>query len=78
MNDKQIVEYARKLIRANLMQYEETNTAYIISTIYNLDTDKTNGELLEHINGVIELLQKAKEIIEKERNENKNDNNRTK
>ena len=78
MNDKQIVEYARKLIRANLLQYEETNTATIISEIYNLDNDKTNKELLEHINGVIELLQKAKEIIEKERNENKNDNNRTK
>ena len=69
MNDKQIVEYARRLIRANLLQYEETNTATIISEIYNLDNDKTNKELLEHINGVIELLQKAKEIIEKERNE---------
>lgn len=65
MNDKQIVEYARKLIKANLNQYIETgDTKTILAEIYNLDNDKDNKVLLEHIKGVKELLEKAEQIIE--------------
>ena len=65
MNDKQIVEYVRKLIKANLNQYIETgDTKTILAEIYNLDND--NKVLLEHIKGVKELLEKAEQIIEQE------------
>ena len=65
MNDKQIVEYVRKLIKANLNQYIETgDTKTILAEIYNLDNDKDNKVLLEHIKGVKELLEKAEQIIE--------------
>ena len=65
MNDKQIVEYVRKLIKANLNQYIETgDTKTILAEIYNLDKD--NKVLLEHIKGVKELLEKAEQIIEQE------------
>ena len=67
MNDKQIVEYVRKLIKANLNQYIETgDTKTILAEIYNLDNDKDNKVLLEHIKGVKELLEKAEQIIEQE------------
>ena len=67
MNDKQIVDYARKLIKANLNQYIETgDTKTIVAEIYNLDNDKDNKVLLEHIKGVKELLEKAEQIIEQE------------
>lgn len=65
MNDKQIVDYARKLVTANLSQYKDTNPRMIISEIYNLESDKTNKLLLEHLKGLDELIQKAIEILEK-------------
>ena len=65
MNDKQIVEYCRKLIRANLMQYADENPANILGVVYNLDNDKKNKELLEHCKGVKELLEKCIEILER-------------
>jgi len=67
MNDKQIVEYCRKLVRANLEQYVDEDSAFIISTIYNLENDKTNKELLEHCYGLKELFEKCIEILEKKR-----------
>ena len=68
MNDKQIVEYCRKLIKANLHQYSEENPALILSTVYDLDNDKTNKTLLEHCKGVKELLEKCIEILEENKN----------
>lgn len=65
MNDKEIVEYCRKLIKANLNQYLNTeNAKLIVATIYNLDTDETNKELLGHCYGLKELLEKCIEILE--------------
>lgn len=71
MNDKQIVEYCRKLVRANLEQYVDENSAFILSTIYNLENDKTNKELLEHCYGLKELFEKCIEILEKKNAKNK-------
>ena len=65
MNDEQIVEYCKKLIKANLNQYAYDNPGIILNEIYNLDNDKTNKELLEHCKGVKELLEKCIEILEK-------------
>lgn len=65
MNDNQIVEYCRKLVRANLTQYVDEDSAFIISTIYNLENDKTNKELLEHCYGLKELFEKCIDILEK-------------
>lgn len=65
MNDEEIVEYCRKLIKANLNQYLDVGDArLIISTIYNLDTDETNKELLEHCKGIKALMEKCIEILE--------------
>ena len=66
MNDKQIIEYVRDMIKANLNQYIETgDTKTILSELYNLDNDKNNEVLLEHIKGVKALLEKAEQIIER-------------
>lgn len=65
MNDKQIIEYCRKLIRANLNQYMETNPKVILYEVYRLDNDKNNKLLLEHCKGVKELLEKGIDILEK-------------
>ena len=67
MNDKQIIEYVRNMIRANLQQYVQDGTGDIkvlMAEIYNLDNDKDNKALLEHIKGVKALLEKAEQIIE--------------
>lgn len=67
MNDKQIIEYVRNMIKANLQQYLQDGTGdtkLLISEIYNLDDDKDNKILLEHIKGVKALLEKAEQIIE--------------
>ena len=71
MNDKQIVEYCRKLVRANLEQYVDENSAFILATIYNLENDKTNKELLEHCYGLKELFEKCIDILEKKNAKNK-------
>lgn len=64
MNDKQIVEYVKRLIIENLNQYVCTgDTELILSEIYNLDSDKDNKVLLGHIKGVKALLEKAEQII---------------
>ncbi len=67
MNDKQIIEYVKNMIRANLQQYVQDGTGDIkvlMAEIYNLDNDKDNKVLLEHIKGVKALLEKAEQIIE--------------
>jgi hypothetical protein len=71
MNDKQIVEYCKNLIEANLNQYAGENPALILNELYELDNDKTNKTLLEHCKGVIALLEKCIKILE-----NKNDKNK--
>lgn len=69
MNDKQIIEYVRDMIKANLHQYIKTgDTKMILSELYNLDNDKNNEVLLEHIKGVKALLEKAEQIIERKTN----------
>lgn len=63
MNDEQIVEYSRNLILANLNQYSDRPD--IVVEIIELK-DKSNKELLkEHCKGVINLLEKCIEILEK-------------
>lgn len=65
MNDKQIVEYCRNLIKANLNQYIDTgNAKLIIAAIYDLENDKTDKELLSHCKGIKELLEKCIQILE--------------
>ena len=71
MNDEQIVEYCRKLIRANLQQYVDDNPRIILAAVFRLDTDKTNKELLEHCKGTKELLEKCIEILESDKNASK-------
>ena len=69
MNDKQIIEYVRNMIKANLYQYVQDGTGdvkVLMAEIYNLDNDKNNKVLLEHIKGVKALLEKAEQIIEQE------------
>lgn len=63
MNDEQMVEYSRNLILANLNQYSDRPD--IVVEILELK-DKSNKELLkEHCKGVINLLEKCIEILEK-------------
>ena len=71
MNDEQLVEYCRKLIKSNLNQYVDDNPGIILNEIYKLDNDKTNNELLEHCKGVKELLEKCIEILEENQNASK-------
>lgn len=63
MNDEQIVEYCRNLITENLSQYADK--PHIVAEILELK-DKSNKELLkEHCKGLINLLEKCIEILEK-------------
>ena len=67
MSDKQIIEYVKNMIEANLHQYVQNGTGDIkvlMAEIYNLDNDKDNKLLLEHIKGVKALLERAEQIIE--------------
>ena len=59
MNDEQIVKYVRDMITNNL-----TDKSFFEEAIW-VKFDETNKTLLEHINGLIELFTKAKEILEK-------------
>lgn len=68
MNDKQIVEYCKRLIKSNLHQYADENPAVILNELYGLDNDKNNELLLEHCKGVRELLEKCIEILESDKN----------
>ena len=59
MNNEQIVEYVKEMIVDNLSKrgfFEE---------VCLIKGDKTNKTLIAHINGLIKLFIKAKEILEK-------------
>ena len=71
MNDKQIVEYCKNLIKANLNQYIEQNPGVILNELFEIDNDKTNTKVLEHCYGLKELLEKCIEILEKNNDKNK-------
>ena len=58
MNDKQIVDYVQDMIVDNLAKRD------FWREIFTIKNDKTNKELLAHIEGLIELFTKAKEILE--------------
>ncbi len=58
MNDEQIVKYVKEIIISNLSNYHIKDAILVA-------TDETNELLLEHINGLIKLFEKAKEILEK-------------
>ena len=60
MNNQQIVKYAREVVVFNLEKRE------FIKDMMLIMSDDTNQLLLEHINGLINLFMKAKEIIERE------------
>ena len=60
MNDEQIVKYAREVVLFNLEKRE------FIKDMMLIMSDDTNQLLLEHINELINLFMKAKEIIERE------------
>ena len=64
MNDEQIVEYCKRLIKENLHQYVEENPGVILNEIFEIDNDKTNQKVLEHCYGLIALLEKCVEILE--------------
>ena len=64
MNDKQIVEYCKKLVKSNLNQYVDNNPRLILNELYLLDNDKTNKQLLGHCKGLKELLEKCIKILE--------------
>ena len=58
MNNEQIIEYVKEMIVDNLSKrgfFEE---------VCLIKVDKTNKTLIYHINGLIELFTKAKEILE--------------
>lgn len=65
MNDQQIVEYCKKLIKANLHQYVEQNPGVLLNEIFEIDNDKTNKKVLEHCYGLKELIEKCITILEK-------------
>lgn len=70
MNDKEIIEYCRNLIKANLNQYIDTpNSIFILKEISDLEYDNTNKTLLEHCKGLQGLLEKCINILEGETNE---------
>ena len=71
MNDKQIVAYCKKLIKANLSQYADENPGVILGELYNLDNDKTGEQLLAHCEGVKELLEECIKILRKKHDKNK-------
>lgn len=58
MNDEQIVMYVRRMIINNLKDND------CLKDVFAIQFDKSNILLLEHIKGVIELFEKAKEILE--------------
>lgn len=58
MNDEQIVMYVRKMIMNNLKDND------CLKDVFAIQADRTNTLLLAHIKGVIELFEKAKEILE--------------
>ena len=57
MNDEQIVKYVRDMIVDNLAKRDYWQEAAFINF------DKTNKTLIAHIDGIIELFTKAKEIL---------------
>ncbi len=58
MNDEQIVKYVKDMIINNL----EIRDYW--KEIFTIKNDETNKTLLAHIDGLIELFIKAKEILE--------------
>ncbi len=58
MNDKQIVKYVKDMIINNLAMRDYWEEMFTIKS------DETNKTLLGHIDGLIELFTKAKEILE--------------
>ena len=64
MNDYQIVEYARRIIMSNLTYWGLT------TEIAEIMADSSNKVILAHIKGLNELFDKAREILEKEIEEN--------
>jgi hypothetical protein len=68
MSDKEIIEYCRKLIQANLSQYTDTN--FIALNEYIELSDKSNKKaLLKHCIGIKELLEKCIKLLEENNNE---------
>ena len=59
MSNKQVIKYVKNLIINNLAKNE------CWEEIFFIKEDKTNETLLAHINGLIVLFVKAKEILEK-------------
>lgn len=67
MNDEQIVEYCKNLIKANLNQYTDENPAVIVNELYEINNDKTYKIVLEHCKGIKALLEKCIQILEENR-----------
>ena len=59
MNDEQVVKYVKDMIIDNLAKRGYWKEVSFIKI------DETNKTLLAHIDGLIELFTKAKEILEK-------------
>lgn len=64
MSNKEIVEYCRKLVIANLSQYIETNPK-LLSEMFIIHSD--DELLLLHLKGLKNFIEKAINIIEKDK-----------
>ena len=63
MSDKEIIEYCKKLIQANLSQYTNTNLNALNE--YVELSDKNNKKaLLEHCIGIKALIEKCIKLLE--------------
>ena len=58
MNDEQIINFVRDMIADNLAKRD------FWEEIFFIKFDETNKTLIAHIDGLIELFTKAKEILE--------------
>ena len=63
MSDKEIIEYCRKLIQANLSQYTDTNLN-ALNEFIELSDKNNKKTLLKHCIGIKALLERCIELLE--------------
>ena len=63
MSDKEIIEYCRKLIQANLSQYADTNIDALNEYI-ELSEKNNKKAILRHCIGIKALLERCIELLE--------------
>lgn len=63
MSDKEIIEYCRKLIQANLSQYTDTNLN-ALNEFIELSEKNNKKAILRHCIGIKALLERCIELLE--------------